>query len=164
MAGRITASEKQLQPDPRYGDKVLAKFINCVMLDGKKAVAQRVVYDALEKMKKRMDKDKREGMPTTVIDAFRQAIENVKPNVEVRSKRVGGANYQVPMPVTQRRRQSLALRWIITAVRAEKGKPLSDRLAKELYDAANGEGKACNTREQTHRMAEANKAFSHFAW
>jgi len=164
MAGRITASEKQLQPDPRYGDKVLAKFINCVMLDGKKAIAQRVVYDALEKMKTRMDKDKREGMPTTVIDAFRQAIENVKPNVEVRSKRVGGANYQVPMPVTQRRRQSLAFRWIITAVRAEKGKPLADRLAKELYDAANGEGKACNTREQTHRMAEANKAFSHFAW
>jgi len=164
MAGRITASEKQLQPDPRYGDKVLAKFINCVMLDGKKAVAQRVVYDALDKVKKRMDKDKREGMPDTVIDAFRQAIENVKPNVEVRSKRVGGANYQVPMPVTQRRRQSLAFRWIITAVRAEKGKPLADRLAKELYDAANGEGKACNTREQTHRMAEANKAFSHFAW
>ncbi len=164
MAGRITASEKQLQPDPRYGDKVLAKFINCVMLDGKKAVAQRVVYDALDKMKSRMDRDKREGMPDSIIDVFRQAIENVKPNVEVRSKRVGGANYQVPMPVTQRRRQSLAFRWIITAVRAEKGKPLSDRLAKELYDAANGEGKACNTREQTHRMAEANKAFSHFAW
>jgi len=164
MAGRITASEKQLQPDPRYGDKVLAKFINCVMLDGKKAVAQRVVYDALDKVKARMDKDKREGTPENVIDAFRQAIENVKPNVEVRSKRVGGANYQVPMPVTQRRRQSLAFRWIITAVRGEKGKPLADRLAKELYDASNGEGKACNTREQTHRMAEANKAFSHFAW
>ena len=164
MAGRITASEKQLQPDPRYGDKVLAKFINCVMLDGKKAVAQRVVYDALDKIKVRMDKDKREGMPENVIDVFRQAIENVKPNVEVRSKRVGGANYQVPMPVTQRRRQSLAFRWLITAVRSEKGKPMADRLAKELYDAANGDGKACTVREQTHRMAEANKAFSHFAW
>jgi small subunit ribosomal protein S7 len=132
MAGRITASEKQLQPDPRYGDKVLAKFINCVMLDGKKAVAQRVVYEALDKIKVRMDKDKREGMPENVIDVFRQAIENVKPNVEVRSKRVGGANYQVPMPVTQRRRQSLAFRWLITAIRSEKGKPMADRLAKEL--------------------------------
>jgi len=164
MAGRITASEKQLQPDPRYGDKVLAKFINCVMLEGKKAVAQRVVYDALDKIKVRMDKDKREGMPENVIDVFRQAIENVKPNVEVRSKRVGGANYQVPMPVTQRRRQSLAFRWLSTAIRSEKGKPMADRLAKELYDAANGDGKACTVREQTHRMAEANKAFSHFAW
>ena len=164
MAGRITASEKQLQPDPRHGDRVLAKFINCVMLDGKKAVAQRVVYDALDKIQTRIDKDKREGMPEKAIDAFRQAIDNVKPNVEVRSKRVGGANYQVPMPVTQKRRQSLAFRWIITAVRGEKGKPLSVRLAKELYDAANGEGKACTVREQTHRMAEANKAFSHFAW
>ena len=164
MAGRITNSEKQLRPDPRFGDKVLAKFINCVMLEGKKAVAQRVVYDALDKIKVRMDKDKREGMPENVIDVFRQAIENVKPNVEVRSKRVGGANYQVPMPVTQRRRQSLAFRWLITAVRSEKGKPMADRLAKELYDAANGDGKACTVREQTHRMAEANKAFSHFAW
>ena len=164
MAGRITASEKQLQPDPRYGDRVLAKFINCVMLDGKKAVAQRVVYDAIDKIQARIDKDKREGMPEKAIDAFRQAIDNVKPNVEVRSKRVGGANYQVPMPVTQRRRQSLAFRWIITAIRSEKGKPLSTRLAKELYDAANGEGKACTVREQTHRMAEANKAFSHFRW
>ncbi|MDP6478416.1 MAG: 30S ribosomal protein S7 [Phycisphaerales bacterium] len=164
MAGRITASEKQLQPDPRYGDRVLAKFINCVMLDGKKAVAQRVVYDAIDKIQARIDKDKREGIPEKAIDAFRKAIDNVKPDVEVRSKRVGGANYQVPMPVTQRRRQSLAFRWIITAIRGEKGKPLSTRLAKELYDAANGEGKACTIREQTHRMAEANKAFSHFAW
>ena len=164
MAGRITASEKQLEPDPRYGDKVLAKFINCIMLDGKKAVAQRVVYDALDLMKKRMDKEKRENMPDDILDAFRLAIDNVKPNVEVRSKRVGGANYQVPMPVTQRRRQSLAFRWIITAARGEKGKPIADRLARELYDAANNEGKAVTTREQTHRMAEANKAFAPFAW
>ena len=164
MGGRITASEKQLQPDPRYGDRVLSKFINCVMLKGKKAVAQRVVYNALDRIQARIDKDKREGIPEKAIDAFRQAIDNVKPNVEVRSKRVGGANYQVPMPVTQKRRQSLAFRWIITAVRGEKGKPLAVSLAKELYDAANGEGKACTLREQTHRMAEANKAFSHFAW
>ncbi len=164
MAGRITNSEKQLRPDPRHGDKVLAKFINCVMLDGKKSTAQRVIYDALDKIQARLDKDKAEGAPEKAIDAFRQAIENVKPNVEVRSKRVGGANYQVPMPVTQRRRQSLAFRWIITAARAEKGKPIADRLARELYDAAKNEGKAVTTREQTHRMAEANKAFSHFAW
>ena len=164
MAGRITKSEQQLKPDPRYGDKVLAKFINCVMLDGKKPTAQTVVYDAMDKIQKRIDKDKREGMAETAIDAFRKAIENVKPNVEVRSKRVGGANYQVPMPVTQRRRQSLAFRWIITAARADKGKPMADRLARELYDASNNEGKAVTLREQTHRMAEANKAFSHFAW
>jgi len=164
MAGRITASEKQLQPDPRYGDRVLAKFINCVMHDGKKAVAQRVVYDALDRIQANLDKGKREGMPETAIDAFRLAIDNVKPNVEVRSKRVGGANYQVPMPVTQKRRQSLAFRWLITAVRSEKGKPMAACLAKELFDAANGDGKACTVREQTHRMAEANKAFSHFAW
>jgi small subunit ribosomal protein S7 len=164
MAGRITNSEKQLRPDPRYGDKVLAKFINCVMLDGKKSTAQRAMYDALDKIQARIDKDKRDSVPEKAIDAFRQALENVKPNVEVRSKRVGGANYQVPMPVTQRRRQSLAFRWIITAARSEKGKPISDRLARELYDAANNEGKAVTTREQTHRMAEANKAFSHFAW
>lgn len=164
MAGRITNSEKQLRPDARHGDKVLSKFINCVMLDGKKSTAQRVMYDALDKIQARIDKDKRDGVPEKAIDAFRQAIENVKPNVEVRSKRVGGANYQVPMPVTQRRRQSLAFRWIITAARGEKGKPIADRLARELYDAANNEGKAVTTREQTHRMAEANKAFSHFAW
>ena len=109
-----------------------------------------------------IDKDKRDDVPEKAIEAFHKAIDNVKPNVEVRSKRVGGANYQVPMPVTQRRRQSLAFRWIITATRAEKGKPMAERLARELYDAACGEGKAVNVREQTHRMAEANKAFSHF--
>jgi small subunit ribosomal protein S7 len=164
MAGRITKSEAQLKPDPRYGNLVLAKFINCVMLDGKKAVAQRCVYDALDEIQAKLDKEKAEGAPDTAIEAFQKAIDNAKPNVEVRSKRVGGANYQVPMPVTQRRRQSLGFRWIIQAARADSGKPLSKRLAKELYDAARGEGKAVNTREQTHRMAEANKAFSHFAW
>ena len=164
MAGRITKAEQQLKGDPRHGDKVLSRFINSIMRDGKKAVASRVVYDALDKIQSRIEKEKRENLPEKAIDAFHQAIDNVKPNVEVRSKRVGGANYQVPMPVTQRRRQSLAFRWIITAVRAEKGKPIADRLARELFDAACGEGKAVNTREQTHRMAEANKAFSHFAW
>ncbi len=164
MAGRITKSEQQLRPDPRFNDKVLAKFINCVMYAGKKAVAQRVVYSALDEIQARLDKEKPEGAPETAIEVFRQAIDSVKPGVEVRSKRVGGANYQVPIPVKPRRRQSLAFRWIITAARDEKGKPMSRRLARELYGAAKREGKAITTRDNTHRMAEANKAFAHFAW
>jgi small subunit ribosomal protein S7 len=164
MSGRITKSEQQLQPDPRYHDKVLAKFINCVMHGGKKAVAQRVVYAALDKIQERLDKDKHEDLPKTAIDVFHQAIDNVRPAVEVRSRRVGGANYQVPMSVNSRRRQSLAFRWILQSARGEKGKPMALRLARELYDAANREGKAMSTRENTHRMAEANKAFAHFAW
>ena len=159
MAGRITKSEEQLKPDPQFGDKVLAKFINCIMKDGKKAVAQRVMYDALARIETRLKKDggKEEDAPKTAIEVFHKALENVRPNVEVRSKRVGGANYQVPMPVNARRRQSLTFRWIITACRAEKGKPFAQCLSKELWDAARGEGKAVNTREQTHRMAEATK-------
>jgi len=164
MASRITKSESQLRPDPRYQDRTLAKFINCVMIDGKKSTAQRVLYDALDMIQNRIDKEKPEGLPRSAIEVFHQAIDNVKPDVEVRSKRVGGANYQVPMQVNQRRRQSLCFRWIINAARAEKGKPIHQRLAKELYDAARREGKAMQTREQTHRMAEANKAFAHFAW
>jgi small subunit ribosomal protein S7 len=164
MAGRWTKSEIQLKPDPRYKDRVLAKFINCVMHDGEKSVAQRLVYDALDQIQARLEKEKPEGLPATAIELFNKAIENVKPGVEVRSKRVGGANYQVPMQVSARRQQSLAFRWIITAAREEKGKPMSNRLAKELFDAAKGEGKAMTTRETTHKMAEANKAFAHFAW
>lgn len=158
MAGRITASEDQLRPDARYNSTLLSKFINCLMSDGKKAVATRVVYDALA-----LIEDRTQGKPAA-IEVFEQAIDNVKPNLEVRSKRVGGANYQVPMPVSRRRQQSLAFRWILTAARSEKGRPMAQRLARELYDASNGEGKAMNTRDQTHRMAEANKAFAHFAW
>ena len=158
MAGRYTASETQLKPDPRFGDKVLSRFINCVMVDGKKAVAQRVVYGAMEEIEKRT-----KGEPPA-IEVFHKAIENVRPEVEVRSKRVGGANYQVPMPVNKRRQQSLAFRWLLEAARGEKGKPMHLRLAKELMDAAKNEGKAVQTRDQTHRMADANKAFAHFAW
>ena len=134
MAGRITNSEKQLRPDPRFGDKVLAKFINCVMLDGKKSTAQRAMYAALDKIQARLDKDKREGMPETAIEAFRLAIENVRPNVEVRSKRVGGANYQVPREVKRNRQQTLAIRWLIDNARKKKGKPMADRLAEELVE------------------------------
>ncbi|MCA9284866.1 MAG: 30S ribosomal protein S7 [Phycisphaerales bacterium] len=167
MAGRITHSEFQLRPDPRYGDRTLSKFINCVMFDGKKSVAVRVVYDALDEMQRRidkLDKETAETMPKTAIELFHLALNNVKPEVEVRSKRVGGANYQVPMQLNKRRQQSLTFRWIIDAARSEKGKPMHLRLAKELMDAAKREGKAMSTREQTHRMAEANKAFAHFAW
>lgn len=163
MAGRITRSEEQLRPDPRYGDKVLAKFINCVMVDGKKTAAIRVVYDALDRIEKRMKKEPHPELPETPLEVFRRAIDNVKPPVEVRSKRIGGANYQVPMQVNRRRQQSLAFRWIIGAARGERGRPMSDRLGDELFNAARGEGKAMQTREQTIRMAEANKAFAHFA-
>ena len=156
MAGRQTHANEQLKPDPRYGSKVLSRFINCVMRDGKKAVAQRVVYAALDEIEKRT-----EGSPTA-IEVFDKAIDTVKPGVEVRSKRVGGANYQVPISVNRKRQQSLAFRWIIQAARGEKGKPMHLCLARELYDASHGEGKAVTTRENTHRMADANKAFAHY--
>ncbi len=158
MAGRITNAEAQLKPDPKYGDKVLSRFINCIMRDGKKTVAQRIVYTALDEIEQRT-----EGDPSA-IDVFHKALSNVRPDVEVRSKRVGGANYQVPMQVNRKRQQSLAFRWIIQAARAEKGKPMALRLARELYDASHNEGRAVQTRDQTHRMADANKAFAHFAW
>ena len=158
MPRKFTHSEQQLKPDPRHQDLVLSRFINCIMRDGKKSVAQRVVYEAFDEIEKRNKGDK------PAIEVFHEALENVKPSVEVRSKRVGGANYQVPMQVKQKRRQSLAFRWIIAACRSDKGKPMYQRLAKELMDASTGEGKAMQTREQTHRMADANKAFAHFAW
>lgn len=158
MGRGFTASETQLKPDPRYGDKVLARFINCIMQDGKKSVAQRIIYDAFDEIEKRNNGE------IPALEVFHTALENARPNVEVRSKRVGGANYQVPMQVNKKRQQSLAFRWIITAARSERGKPMYLRLAKELYEASRGEGKACNQRDQTHRMAEANKAFAHFAW
>jgi small subunit ribosomal protein S7 len=164
MPNKFTASESQLKPDPRYQDLVVSKFINCIMYDGKKATAQKVVYDAFDMIQNRLDKEKPETLPKTAIELFQKALENVRPSVEVRSKRVGGANYQVPMQLNKRRAQSLTFRWIIEAVREEKGKPVALRLAKELYDAAKGEGKAVTTRENTHRMADANKAFAHFAW
>ena len=158
MSGRFTRSESQLRPDPRYGSKVLSRFINCLMYDGEKSVAQRIVYSAFEEIEKRT-----KGAPSA-MEVFEKALENVRPEVEVRSKRVGGANYQVPMQVNRRRQQSLAFRWILDAARSEKGKPMYLRLSKELLEASRGEGKAVSTREQTHRMADANKAFAHFAW
>ena len=159
MGRGFTASEEQLKPDPRFNDKTLARFINCIMKDGKKSRAQRVVYMAFDEIEKRIDE---EGV--TSIDIFHRAIDNVRPNVEVRSKRVGGANYQVPMQVKPKRKQSLAFRWIINAARSEKGKPMHMRLGRELMEASRNEGRAVSTRDQTHRMADANKAFAHFAW
>lgn len=158
MAGRITKADTQLRGDPKYNSKVLSRFINCVMRDGKKSVAQAVVYGAMALIEERT-----KGEPNA-LQVFDQAVNNVKPMVEVRSKRVGGANYQVPLQVNRKRQQSLAFRWIIDAARTEKGKAMDRRLARELWDAYNNEGKAISTREQTHRMAEANKAFAHFAW
>lgn len=163
MGGRFTASVEQLRPDPRYGDKVLAKFINCVMEDGKKSVATRIIYDAMTEIDAKLAKIDDPNKPADAIGCFHMAINNVKPFVEVRSKRIGGANYQVPMQVNNKRQQSLAFRWIISAVRGEKGRPFAERLADEIIAAAKGEGKAMQTRDQTHRMAEANKAFAHFA-
>ncbi len=163
MAGRITKSEEQLRPDPRYNDKVLAKFINCIMYDGKKSVAQRVMYDCLDIIQEKLKTETDPNAPQEAIEVFQMAINNVKPAVEVRSKRIGGANYQVPMQVNRKRQQSLAFRWIIQASRSERGRPIAASLAEEIYNAARGEGKAMTTRDQTHRMADANKAFAHFA-
>jgi small subunit ribosomal protein S7 len=154
---KFTASEKILKPDSRFNSKLVSKFINCIMWDGKKSVAMKIFYDAMDVVK-----DKLKEVPP--LEVFETAINNVKPYVEVRSKRVGGANYQVPMQVNKKRQQSLAFRWIINACRAEGGRPMSKRLADELLAAYKREGKAMNTREQTHRMADANKAFAHFAW
>ncbi len=152
-----TRSEDQLRPDPRYNSKLVSKFINAMMWCGKKSVATGIFYDAMDIIAQRI----KDVPPLTV---FETAVENVKPNMEVRSKRVGGSNYQVPMQVNRKRQQSLAIRWIITAARDKKGKPMSQRLAAELVDAYNREGTAMTTRENIHRMAEANRAFAHFAW
>lgn len=155
--GNITASRAQLKPDPRFDSLLASKFINCLMWDGKKSTAQDVFYDALDEIKRRLPEQ-------SPIEVFTQAVENVKPHIEVRSKRVGGASYQVPMQVNRNRQQSLAIRWILTAIRDKKGRPTYLKLADELVAAFNREGVAVTKRENTHRMAEANKAFAHFAW
>ena len=155
--GSITASRTQLKPDPKFDSLLASKFVNCLMLDGKKTVAQQVLYRALIEISKRVP-------DVEPIEVFEQAIENVKPYIEVRSKRVGGASYQVPMQVNRARQQSLALRWILGAVRDKKGRPTHLKLADELVAAYKKEGAAYTKRENTHRMADANKAFAHFAW
>lgn len=155
--GAITASRKQLKPDPRYGSVLASKFINYLMVDGKKSVAQKVFYDALEVVQEKV-------ADVSPIEVFTQAVENVKPSIEVRSKRVGGAAYQVPMQVNRVRQQSLAIRWIMLAIKEKKGRPTHETLAAEIIAAYNREGAAMTRRENVHRMADANKAFAHFAW
>ncbi len=154
--GRITASRTKLGPDPRFGSVLASKFINCLMHGGKKTTAQAVFYDALDIVKEKI-KD------VDPVEVFTQAVNNVRPEVEVRSKRVGGAAYQVPMQVNRTRQQSLAIRWILSAVREKKGRATHQKLADELIAAYNREGAAITKRENVHRMADANKAVAHFA-
>lgn len=155
--GKITASRESLIPDPKFGSLLASKFINCLMLDGKKSIAQRIFYDAMDIVAEKIT----DAEP---IEVFNRAIDNVKPAVEVRSKRVGGAAYQVPMQVNRNRQQSLGIRWVLQAVRDKKGRPTHQKLAEEIIAAYKREGAAVTKRENVHRMADANKAFAHFAW
>ena len=157
MAKRFTASAKQLRPDPKYHSTLVGKFVNCLMWGGKKSISQKVVYGAMDIIAKRV-KD------VPALEVFETAINNVKPLIEVRSRRVGGTSYQVPMQVNSARQRALSFRWIIGAARGKKGKPMCNCLADELLAAYKKEGTAMTTRENIHRMAEANKAFAHFAW
>ncbi|HUW55244.1 MAG TPA: 30S ribosomal protein S7 [Planctomycetota bacterium] len=152
-----TASAATLKPDSRYKDKLVSKFVNCLMHDGKKSVALGVFYQAMDIVEQKV-----KGKEP--LEVFKTAVENIKPLIEVRSKRVGGATYQVPIEVSRKRASALAMRWILDATRAKKGRPVAERLAGELIAAFNKEGAAYTTRENVHRMAEANKAFAHFAW
>lgn len=154
---KFTASVEQLQLDPRYRSKLVSKFINCMMWDGKKSTAGRIFYQAMDIVAKRI----KDAPP---LEVFETAVNNVKPNIEVRSRRVGGSNYQVPKQVNRKRQQSLAIRWILQSVRSKSGKAMREFLAQEICDAYRGEGGAMHSRETVHRMAEANKAFAHFAW
>ena len=155
--GRITASRKQLKGDPKHNSLLASKFVNCLMHDGKKSIALKVFYDALDILNERVE-------DVEPIEVFTQSLENVKPAIEVRSKRVGGSTYQVPMQVNRVRQQSLAIRWILMAIRDKKGRPIHLKLADELHSAYKREGAAMTRRENVHRMADANKAFAHFAW
>ena len=156
MSRRHSAEKREVNPDPKFQDVVLTKFMNAVMRDGKKSTAETIVYGALEVMEKKGKADP--------VKLFHSALENVMPAVEVRSRRVGGATYQVPVEVRAERRQALAIRWLITAARARNENTMVDRLSGELLDAANNRGTAVKKREDTHKMAEANRAFSHYRW
>jgi small subunit ribosomal protein S7 len=155
--GRITSSREQMRPDPRFGSLLASKFINCLMEDGKKSVAQNIFYKAMDIVAQKVT----DAEP---IETFNRAIENIKPSVEVRSKRVGGAAYQVPMQVSRNRQQSLAIRWLLQSVREKKGRGTFEKLAEEIIAAYKREGAAVTKRDNVHRMADANKAFAHFAW
>jgi small subunit ribosomal protein S7 len=156
MSRRHSAVKREINPDPKFGDVVVSKFMNNLMYEGKKSVAENIVYGAFDKIR-----DKTKQDPLAV---FHQALDNVAPAIEVRSRRVGGATYQVPVEVRIERRQALAIRWLITAARGRNENTMVDRLSGELMDAANNRGTAVKKREDTHRMAEANRAFSHYRW
>jgi small subunit ribosomal protein S7 len=156
MSRRHSAEKREINPDPKFGDLVVTKFMNAIMYDGKKSVAETIVYGALEQVR---SKTKQEP-----VIVFKQALDNVAPHVEVRSRRVGGATYQVPVDVRPERRQALAIRWLITAARNRNETTMVDRLSGELLDAANNRGTAVKKREDTHKMAEANRAFAHYRW
>ncbi len=156
MSRRHRAEKREILPDAKYGDKILSKFMNNLMLDGKKSAAERIVYGALDRVE---DKTKR-----APVEVFHEALENIKPSVEVRSRRVGGATYQIPVEVRVERREALAIRWLITASRKRNENTMEERLAGELMDAINSRGTAVKKREDTHKMADANKAFSHYRW
>src|SRR5690606_15537827 len=156
MSRRRAAEKREVVPDARYGDPVVSKFISCMMYDGKRAVAEKIVYGAIEKASGRGGQDP--------VELFRTALDNVRPNLEVRSRRVGGATYQVPVEVRAERAQALAIRWMIATARNRPEKTMVDRLSNELLDAVNNGGAAVKKREDTHRMAEANRAFSHYRW
>ena len=156
MSRRHRAEKREINPDPKFGDTVVTKFMNAIMFEGKKSVAERIVYGALDQVQ---EKTKQEP-----VAVFHQALDNVAPHVEVRSRRVGGATYQVPVDVRPERRQALAIRWLIAAARNRNETTMVDRLSGELMDAANNRGTAVKKREDTHRMAEANRAFAHYRW
>jgi len=156
MSRRRRAEKREIMPDPKFGDTVLTKFMNSVMKAGKKSVAEHLVYGALDDIERRAKQDP--------IAVFRQALENVMPAIEVRSRRVGGATYQVPIEVRTDRRQALAIRWLISAANSRNEKTMVERLSGELLDASNNRGTAVKKREDTHKMAEANRAFSHYRW
>lgn len=157
MAKKFTASAETLRPDVKYGNKAISKFVNCLMLKGKKSIAEKIFYTSMDIIEKKMKNEK----PNEV---FIQALDNLKPDIEVRSRRVGGQTYQVPTQVNAKRRQSLAIKWLLDVARKKKGRPMADRLAAEIMNAYNKEGDAITKRANVHKMAEANKLFAHFAW
>ncbi len=156
MSRRSVAPQREILPDPRYGSMVLEKFIRRMMLDGKKSTSNSIIYDAMDILAKKTNEN--------ALDVFLKGLDNVKPMVEVKSRRVGGSTYQVPVEIRETRREALAMRWIIKAARARSGRSMSEKLSAELLDAYNSTGTAFKKKEETHRMAEANKAFSHYRW
>ncbi len=156
MSRRHAAEKREILPDAKFGDRVVTKFMNNLMIDGKKSVAERIVYNAFDRVESKVKR--------APVEIFHEALDNIKPSVEVRSRRVGGATYQVPVEVRPERREALAIRWLIAACRGRNENTMEERLAGELLDAVNGRGSAVKKREDTHKMAEANKAFSHYRW